>query len=195
MHHELYQQLKQSDPTINEQWVPEIKRLVSICQSQYQGNWDLMYREYTRADKQHAPETKRQMQRDVGFIRSIQHALGHLDMNPIQIKKVSDVNLEDAVRGVRIGPVEAGGSKEYSLLLEVMRDANEHNMTLETYETELFTHPPQRGMERDAWRIKVALVTHAQKIAKTLGGKLAYNEQNEGVYVMFDAYTSHGNAD
>jgi hypothetical protein len=104
--------------------------------------------------------------------------------------------LEKKVEGVRIGPREAGSEGDYSMLLEIMREIHERKTDLKTYEKELFVNQPRSYFERHAWKRKVALVLHAQNIAKTLGGKLSYNPQNEGIYVdRFREYTEHGQGD
>lgn len=202
-HLKLYKQMQESDPSIDARWVPELERLVGLCQKNYKGNWQTMYHEYVSAavskdTGKHSPEQLRDMRRDTALILVIRQARGELhteSIRPVQ-KKVSELNLEDEIKGVRIGPKEVGGSNEYSLLLEVMREADETNLPLEAYSSMLFANKPARGLELPAWRRKVALVAHAQKIASSLGGTLEYNPKNEGIYVTFrEPYAEHGQGD
>lgn len=201
-HLKLYKQMQESDPSIDARWEPELKRLVDICQKNYKGNWQTMYHEYvsvaaSKDTGKHSPEQLRDMRRDTALILVIRQARGDLNEHSTypEQKKVSEVNLENKVNGIRIEPRQVGGEREYTLLREALYEAHKAKLDITDYEVLLVASKPKRGLGTQQWLGKVAVVRLARRNAESLGGKLEYHPQSEGLYVMFDPYAEHGQGD
>jgi len=158
-HLELYQQLKQSNPHIDNRWLPELERLVGVCQQSYNGNWQVMYLDYVNSASSkkttHTPQRMSEIRRDVGLLSTI------------------NSTLEESLKEL---PPGCFPREHYTATVEVIKEAASNGLTLEQYAKALPGSRPEKGLASANYNAFVKAVNDALDFERIFKSQLTVKD-------------------